>query len=567
VAPWLWFLTQTANCRIFQEKTTLQIIEQIFNDFGFSDYEIGEVKGVTDKWNYCVQYRETAFDFISRLMEDEGIFYFFRHENNKHVLVLGNQPGAHKNCPVKSTFRMVPGQGRGANVSEDSVSEWEHHYEFRPGKWAQTDYNFETPSTSLLVSTGSVVQLDGISKFEVFDFPGEYEMKPDGEKLNKIRMQEEEVAYSVVRGSGNCRPFSPGLKFSLEKHERPAENGTYVLTSVTHSARQTGFFGDDGLGDTDYSNSFTCIPVAVPYRPSRTTSKPIVHGTQTAVVTGPPGEEIYTDKYGRVKVQFHWDREGRKDDKTSCWIRVAQPWAGKQWGAIWIPRIGQEVVVAFLEGDPDRPLIVGSVYNAEQMPPYELTANKTQSGIKSRSSMKGGAADFNELRFEDKKGSEDIYFHAQKDFHRVVENDDDLKVGHDQTIEIKNHRTEVVKEGDEKVTIEQGKRSVFVNTGDDLHQVKTGNRDAIIDMGNDSITVKMGNHMRKINLGKSETEAMQSITLKVGANSIVVDQSGITLDGIMIKLKGQAMIQSQAPMQKMNGDAMVMIKGGITMIN
>jgi type VI secretion system secreted protein VgrG len=252
-------------------------------------------------------------------------------------------------------------------------------------------------------------------------------------------------------------------------------------------------------------------------------------------------------------------------------VRVAQRWAGTSWGTIFIPRVGHEVVLEFIDGDPDQPLIVGSVYNAQNMPPYELPANKTQSGIKTRSmdaqGTQGAASDFNELRFEDKAGSEDIYFHAQKDFHRVVENDDDLRVGHDQVIEIKNHRTETVKDGNEKVTIEKGNRQIYVDKGNDLHQVKMGNREAVIDMGNDTLTVKMGNHVRKINLGKSETEAMQSIELKVGQSSVKLDQMGVTIKGMMIKIEGTVSLETKAIMAQHKGDAMMVIKGGITMIN
>jgi type VI secretion system secreted protein VgrG len=266
-------------------------------------------------------------------------------------------------------------------------------------------------------------------------------------------------------------------------------------------------------------------------------------------VVGPPGEEIWTDKFSRVKVQFHWDRLGKVDDKSSCWIRVAQPWAGSKWGAIFIPRIGQEVVVDFLEGDPDQPIIIGSVYNNAQMPPYELPANQTQSGVKTRSSKGGGSANFNELRFEDKKGSEDIYFHAEKDFHRLVENNDDLKVGYDQTIEIENNRTENVKKGNETITIEKG------------------NRDTTIKMGNDSLTISMGNQTTKISLGKSETEAMQSIELKVGQSSVKLDQMGVTIKGMMIKIEGQVQVDVKGLMTNVNGTAMLNLKGGITMIN
>jgi type VI secretion system secreted protein VgrG len=310
-----------------------------------------------------------------------------------------------------------------------------------------------------------------------------------------------------------------------------------------------GAGGGAADGESHYSNVFTCMPFALPFRPLCSTPEPFVHGSHTATVVGPAGEEIFTDKYSRVKVQFHWDRQGKNDADSSCWVRVGTPWAGKQWGMIHIPRIGQEVIVDFLEGDPDQPIIVGSVYNAEQMPPYKLPDNKTQSGIKSRSSLHGGADDFNELRLEDKKGSEDIYFHAQKDFHRMVENDDDLKVGHDQTIEIKNDRTETVKEGNEKVTVEKG------------------NRDVKISMGNDTLKISMGNQQTNIDLGKSETEAMQSIELIVGQSSVKLDQTGVTIKGMMITIEGQIQVQVKGMMTQIQGTAMLQEQGVIIMIN
>ncbi|MCI0460379.1 MAG: type VI secretion system tip protein VgrG [Gemmataceae bacterium] len=595
VVPWLWFLTRTADCRIFQNKTAPQIVEQIFKDLGFSAFKT-DLKGTYVKRDYCVQYRETDFDFVSRLMEQEGMFYYFLHEKGKHTLIVADHKNAYKDCADKKVVHS-PG-----TTLPGHVTVWDHQYEFRPGQYAQTDYNFETPSTSLMTTTKTVVKLPGNDKYEIYDYPGVYLKKADGDALTKVYMEEQEAAYDVVNAEGTSSTFSPGGKFTLDKHECTPEQGKeYVVTSVRHSARTTGYIAGDSEGE-DYRNVFTCVPSAVTFRPARTTPRPVVQGPQTAAVVGPKGEEIYTDKYGRVKVQFHWDREGKKDENSSCWIRVSQGWAGKNWGAVFLPRIGQEVIVDFLEGDPDRPIITGRVYNAEQMPPYELPANQTQSVIKSRSSKGGGTADFNELRLEDKKGSEDIYFHAQKDFHRVVENDDDLKVGRDQTIEIKNHRTETVKEGNEKVTIEKGKREVFVDTGDDLHQVKkgkrtvvvdtgddshqikTGNRSVVvdtgndshqikkgnravqIDMGNDTLTIKMGNQTTKLNLGKSSTEAMQSIELKVGQSSIVVDQKGVTIKGMMITIEGQVQTQVKGLMTQVSGDAMLQLKGGIIMI-
>jgi len=300
-------------------------------------------------------------------------------------------------------------------------------------------------------------------------------------------MQQEAVPSLLIRGASNCRQFVSGCKFTLQRHFN-ADGGPYVLTSVSHSARLTSDYRSGDWGGFTYQNNFTCIPLALPFRPLRTTLKPTVQGSQTAVVVGPAGEEIFTDKYGRVKVQFHWDRDGQNDADSSCWVRVATPWAGKQWGMIHIPRIGQEVIVDFLEGDPDNPIIV------------------------------------------------------------VVEHDDDLKVGNDQTIEIKNNRTETVKQGNEKVTIEQGDRTVQIS------------------MGNETLLIKMGNQSTKLDLGKSETEAMQSIELKVGQSSVKLDQTGVTIQGMLIQIQGQIQTQVQGLMTQINGSAMVQVQGGIIMI-
>jgi type VI secretion system secreted protein VgrG len=571
VVPWLWFLTLTSNCRIFQNKSVPDIIKAVFGKHGLTDFD-DQMKGTHPTWDYCVQYRETDFNFVSRLMEQEGIFYFFRHEQGKHTLVLADQKSAYQDC-VDNEVKFE--SNLGGPDPFDQITSWEHQYEFRVGKWAQTDYNFETPSTSLMTNTSTTVSLPGITKYEMYDYPGEYEKKNDGEAETKLRMEAEEVGYDMVHGTSYCRSFTPGGKFKLQKHHAEGEAGKgFVIVGVRHWAGVGGTYVTGGdQAQSGYGNSFTCIPDSVVFRPARVTAKPYVHGAQTALVVGPSGEEIYPDKYGRVKVQFYWDREGKKDENSSCWIRVAHPWSGKQWGMISIPRVGQEVVVSYLEGDPDRPLITGMVYNAETMPPYTLPDNKTQTGIKTRSTMKGGADNFNELRFEDKKGSEEVYFHAEKDFNRVVENNDTLKVGSSkaddgsQTIEVWKNRTETVKTGNELVTIEQGNRTVNVNQGNDTHEIKQGNRSVLIDMGNDSLAIKMGNQSTKLDLGASSTEAMQSITLKVGQNSITIDQTGVTIKGLMVSVQGQVQTQIKGMMTQINGDAMLQAKGGITMIN
>jgi type VI secretion system secreted protein VgrG len=363
-----------------------------------------------------------------------------------------------------------------------------------------------------------------------------------------------------------CRRLAAGHKFTLVTPPGDVlakslkAEGAYVLTAVTHTLKGGSDFQSGAPGPFEYRVEFVCIPAALPFRPPRTTPRPRVAGTQTAVVVGPAGEEIFTDKYGRVKVQFQWDREGKKDADSSCWARVGSIWAGKQWGAIHIPRIGQEVIVDFLEGDPDQPIILGSVYNAEQMPPYKLPDNKTQSGLKSRSTLKGSPDNFNELRFEDKKGSEEVYFHAEKNFTRIVENNDTLKVGFekkdqgDQTMEVFNNQKLTVGAG--KAQAADGSQTVSIYK----------DRTATIEMGNDSLTIKMGNQTTKLNLGKSETEALQSIELKVGQSSVKVDQTGVTIKGLMIQVEGQVMTQVKGLMTQVTADAILTAKGALTMI-
>jgi type VI secretion system secreted protein VgrG len=540
VVPWLWLLTRGADCRIFQKKTAPDVIQQVFKDLGFSDFKT-VLKRTYPKSDYCVQYRETHFDFVSRLMEEEGIFYFFRHEAGKHTLVLADDKSAYQDCPEKSV------EYSNSGITPRKIHSWEHDYEFRTGKWAQTDYNFETPSTSLLTNADTLAKVGGNDKFEVFDFPGRYDKTDDGKPLTKVRIEEAEAGYDTVRGHGTCSTFTPGGKFTLAGHDYAGEKKGYVITSITHSGRDESYITGPG-GKQIYENKFTCIPDSVVFRPARATARPVVHGPQTAVVVGPKGEEIYTDKYGRVKVQFFWDRQGKKDENSSCWVRVAENWAGKNWGMVFNPRIGQEVVVDFLEGDPDRPIITGRVYNAEQMPPYALPANQTLSGLKTRSSKGGGEDNFNEIWFEDKKGEEEIYIRAEKDLTHYTKNDQWDRVDHDRNTVIGN---------DETLWVKKGNRIVTIGNDEKLY----------VEKGNRLIVIEMGNQTTKLDLGKSETEAMQSIELKVGQSSIKIDQTGVTIKGMMISIEGQVQTQVKGLMTQINADAMLMLKGGITMLD
>ncbi len=557
MVPWLWFLTRTADCRIFQKMKIPDIIKKVFTNLGFNDFT-DSTKGSYTARDYCVQYRETDFNFVSRLMEEYGIFYFFKHEQDKHTLVMGDDASANANCPGQNQFRFY--FETHAVLDEDVVDGWHAEQELRTGKCTLTDYNFETPSSSLLATSATLDSVGGNSQYDTYDYPGKYLNKGEGVPLTKIRMQEEEAVHLVINGTSDARSMVSGYKFTLTEHYREDMNTSYLLTDIEHHARTTGFGSRRGGTEEHYSNSFRCIPASVPFRPLRSTPHPTIMGPQPAVVVGPSGEEIYTDKYGRIKVQFFWDRQGKKDENSSCWIRVSQFWAGKNWGVIFLPRIGQEVMVDFLEGDPDQPLVTGRVYNAEQMPPYTLPDNMTQSVMKTRSSKGGGTDNFNEIHFEDKKGSEMFFIHAEKDMTREVENDDSLTVGHDQTIDVKNNRTETVDQGNESVTIKTGNRLVEVSQGNDDHKIDMGNRSVEISMGNDSLKISMGNQTTKLDLGASSTEAMQSITLTVGQSSVKVDQMGVTIQGMMITINGQVMT-------KVTAGAMLQCQGGIVMIN
>lgn len=479
MVPWLWFLTRTADCRIFQNLKVPDIIQKIFKDLGFSDFELRLYGNYTPR-DYCVQYRETDFNFVSRLMEEEGICYFFDHQESKHVLVLADDPAAHKAHPNQKTARY---DFRGGSATyEDVVNEFLYQEEFRTGKWAQTDYNFETPSTSLAVT------VSGQNPYEIYEFPGQYMVRPAGERLAKIRLQEQTVPAVVFQGTSGCRYFTPGCQFTLQDHYRSDLNQAYLLTAVRHSATQGGNFevGSAGGEELSYRNTFECIPATIPYRPARVTPEPFVQGCQTAVVVGPAGEEIYTDKYGRVKVQFFWDREGKKNENSSCWVRVSHPWAGQGWGAVSIPRIGQEVIVDFMEGDPDQPIITGRVYNAEQMPPFALPGKAVISGVKSNSTKGGGGN--NEISLDDTKGNELINIHAQYDQQKKVEHDERVNIGHDRTEEVGH---------DETITI-------------DNIQNLTVKVNRIIDVGKDHTEAIHGSMSLSVDRTKSETVLINS---------------------------------------------------------
>ena len=544
IVPWLWFLTRNADCRIFQNMTIPDIVQQVFKDRGFTDFK-NSLTGAFETREYCVQYRETDFNFVSRLMEQYGIFYYFEHQKNKHTLVLGNSPTAHQPCPHQAKARYSTTVG--SWDEEDVVSGWNMQQELRTGKYSLTDYNFETPSTNLLSSDPTVFSVDGNPNYEIYDYPGIYLAKSQGDKLTKIRMQEEETSHLVATGTGVCRAFTSGYKFNLLEHFRKDMNEEYVLTEIQHMASAAQSYTiSDATPEDQYTNHFTCMPASVPYRPPRITPKPFVQGPQPALVVGKSGEEIWVDKYGRVVVQFYWDRIGKDNEKSSCWVRVSQPWAGKNWGAMWIPRIGQEVIVSFLEGDPDRPLITGRVYNAEQMPPYTLPDHQTVSTCKSRSSKGGGTDNFNEIRFEDKKGSEQVFINAEKDMDLRVENDSREYVGANRNLIVKTNQQEKV----------EGDKSLHV-VGNHLEKIDS---DMSLQVGGDQSEKVGGGYSLQVGQAidekvgtKRATDAGQEIHLKAGMKVIIEA-------GVQVSLKGPGGFVDVGP-------AGVTIQGTMVLIN
>jgi len=582
MVPWLWFLTRTADCRIFQNMSIPDIIKKVFTDLGFQDYSDKTQHSSSLTREYCVQYRETAFNFVSRLMEEYGIFYFFQHQKDKHTLVLADDSTAHENCPGQNEFRFY--FKTHAVLEKDVVDGWQVEQELRTGKSTLTDYNFETPSASLLATTPTddACSVGGNSKYDTYDYPGKYLTPSVGTSLTKIRMEEEEALYKVIHGTSDARSMVSGYKFTLTEHYRDDMNASYLLTDIEHTAVTSGYGSRRGAAEEHYSNSFRCIPGSVTFRPLRVTPHPTVPGPQPAVVVGPSGEEIYTDQYGRVKVQFFWDRKGTKDENSSCWIRVSQLFAGKTWGAMFLPRIGQEVLVDFLEGDPDQPVITGRVYNADQTTPGALPDKMNVSGWRTHSTKGGGEHDANVLAFDDTKGSEVFYMRAEKDMKVRVQNDENYHVYNDQTIIVDNNRTETVTNGNESVTIEgakggngkrthtvygdesltvqTGNRSITVDKGNDSHTVSQANRSATISMGNDSLTVSMGNHSIDVSLGQSSITAMQSITLTVGPSSIKISPSGVTISAPTVSITGDATVS-------ISGGAEVSVSAAIVSIN
>jgi len=477
--PWLWLLGQTSDCRVFQNMTVPAIVQEVCQKAGFTDLRT-QLSGSHEPREYCVQFRETDLNFVSRLLEQEGIFYFFEHSDSQHVLVLCDDVAGLASFPG---YEEVPCSSSGAQLlgmadNSDYLQKWLVEQSVRSGKFATREFDFKMPN-SVPTETSSIARDYNPARFETFDFPALAPTPTSAavERIAKVRVEELQSSQMIARGSGDVRGLAAGRVFTLTHHRKADFNIKYLVISTVIAMTE----GPDGLAGT-FENSIEATDARAAYRPPRVTVKPLVQGLQTALVVGPKGQEIFTDDdgFGRVKVQFHWDRQGQKDEHSSCWIRVAQTWAGDGWGAMQLPRVGHEVVVAFLDGDPDRPVIVGSLYNGTHKPPYALPANATQSGVKSCSSIDGSPG--NEIRFEDKKGAEHLFVQAQKDHQVVVKHDMSTTVGNDQTVTV------------------------------------SGNQEVNVS-GNQTLNVE----------GSVTISAIGSITLKVGPTSLTLSETGVTL--------------------------------------
>jgi type VI secretion system secreted protein VgrG len=522
VHPWLWFLTRAANCRIFQNLSVPEIVDQVFKDYKFADTKKVQLRADYPKKEFNVQYRESDFNFVCRLLEQEGIYFAFEYDDGKNTLVLMDSQGAHKVTPaLEAPFH----HDTAALRDKDCYGSWSAEREIQTGKYVVDEFDWMKPRVAMSGDgLPEVRKPHDLAEFEIYDYPGEYDQPAEGAQYAKTRIEELHTKYETFFGAGNVRRSAPGRLLKLQDHPRRSYNAEYLLTGVNYAAT------DGSLASGGEVAMFSCNVVAISskatFRPGRLTPKPIVQGTQSAIVVGPAGEEIYTDEYGRIKVQFHWDRYSKTDENSSCWVRVAQPVAGKEWGFVTLPRIGQEVLVDFLEGDPDHPVVIGTLYNGEAKPPWKLPDEKSRSGFKSKSYKGSG---FNELRFEDKAGSEEIYIHAQKDQSALIEHDRIEKIGNESHFIVGkdaleklggDHHIEVAGDRNEKLG-----GGLSLKIGKDM-QAKLGTKLAY-DAGTE-IHLKAGTTL--------VLEASASLSLKVGGNFISLNPGGVFIKGTMVML-------------------------------
>jgi type VI secretion system secreted protein VgrG len=575
--PWLYALTRNLDSIIFQNKSALTIIQDVFDKRGCQDVDYSKLQKSYSEREYCVQYRESDFDFVSRLMEQEGIYYFFDHRDGRHVMVLCDDRASHE----QSSYEDLPYLPASQTMLEDRVWRWtETVATSAENKGTFRDFDFTAP-TKQLEAENTLASSAGAAaggsdedariaddnemapgswaapaeKAEVYDFPTGFVDDSRGQTLVETAMLTYQAERRTYRGVGDAISLACGQLVQLDRHPLSRLNQRYLVVGLTFRIESQGFVsgGDGAVAEQPAGSEQPTVievlatPADVPWRAPRVTPWPVARGPETATVVGPDGETIYTDEYGRVKVRFHWDRADPSADST-CWIRVAFASADNGFGHIVLPRIGQEVVVDYLSGDPDRPLIVGSVYNGEKKPPYALTDQKTKSVWRSHT-IDGGSDNYNEISFEDKNGDEVFNVQAEKDRTTLVK--------HDDTTTIKNNLKKTIQEGDETREITQGKRTTTIQQTDAL----------TINQGDITTEVKTGNFTLTVDLGTVTIEALQSITFKVGKSKVTMTQTGIALEGLMLSHEATVQHDIKAVLTNVQGSGMATVKGGVVMIN
>ncbi len=570
--PWLWFLTRTTDSQIFKDETALDIVKKVFSDAGYTDIE-DKTTGSYPSIHYCVQYMETHFNFVSRMMEKWGMYYYFKHEAGKHTLVIADGLSSHEAVPSFANVKFF-GDPNWRNRDQEHIYQWSASQALRTGKVVYKDYAYERASSDI---KDEHLEQAGHEKdnLELYVYPGGYSQKADGKSLAKYRVQAERAQTERRFAAGTVPGFFPGGLFTLEQHPNGSQNIEYLIVRCTHTVVNPAYHSGPAASGFPYHGAYETMPSSVQFRAPIRTPRALIPGPQSAIVVGGDGdpettEEINVDDKGRILVMFYWDRY----KKASKRLRIAQGIAGAGWGMQYTPRVGQEVLIGHVEGDPDQPFVMSSAYNSDNEAPISMPGDKTQSTWKSSTHM--DTSGFNEIRFEDKPGQEQIYMHAQYDHVR--------EVLHDETITVKNDRTKTIEEGnetweitqgDQTFDIVQGKRTTTIN-GDDkftlkqgswINEIKMGNWNNTVKMGNWDNQIKMGNWTNKVSLGKCTIEAMQKIELKVGSNKITIDQMGVKIKGMMCEMKADTMCTVKGLMTTVKGDAMLTLKGGITMIN
>jgi type VI secretion system secreted protein VgrG len=594
IRPWFYLLDQNRDYRIFQNKSVVDIAKAVFagprpNDAAatkrpdFTRYVDFSNLGAYDVRDYCVQYKESDFQFLSRLFEQEGIYYYFKHEANQHTLVLCDGKSAHAKA---RGFEQVPLIRRTADESSvpDAFCAWSETVATTArASVSLRSYNFTTPDAKVEgVTSGE--QQHAADQIEVYDYAGDFDANAAGAKRSAVLLDAARARRRVFHAQGDVPGLACGGLFDLVKAEPGRFNAEYLIQGIR-------FLVDVEKYRTAAAGAarqvfVEAVPSSVSFRPPRVTPKPSADGPETATVAGPDGEVIYVDEHGRVKLVFHWDRRTDVEPgDNSCWVRVSQNAAGAGFGAVDLPRVGQEVIVDFLNGDPDRPIVTGRVYNPRTFHPYKLSDNKTISTWRTQTVGEAGSYDgaetqppsskgFNEIRLEDKGGSEEIYVHAQRlrttevllDDKLTVQRDRDARVGRDRTTAVKRNEKLTVETGDETHEVSQGKRTTTIEQ-DDALTVRTGDRKVTVSQGNLATTVALGNYTLKTEAGEVTVEAMQSITLKVGTSSIVIDQTGVTVKGVMITSEAEAIQKIKGAMTEVEGEGLTTVKGGLVMIN